>query len=670
MLTVPKLAINVRRRMEGTVGYTERLGQGLCGQIPGACYQAGKVRFWAVSERKGTCDLLLFREGEDTVGKQLPMRRIGNSSVFYAELSGKAAKLYETYLYKNEEGCFTDAYAKKVSGREAFGAFAGKVRAVLPRQEEKRTETGFVCPVFSKLIFYKLHVRGFTKHTSSGVKQKGTFAGLEEKIPYLQELGINAVLLMPVYEFDECMEISTSRGILSAKQLARYEERYGSEFVKAQRAYEQDYEEIKTVERVNYWGYTGKNFYFAPKASYAAEPAHADEELRHCIGALHEAGIAVFFEFFFDASAKQGMILDCLRYWTHAYGADGFRLIGEHIPLRLLLEDVYLSGVKFLVTEYDGGLRNAGGDFADRRVAVYNDSFRNVMRRFVKGDESMVGEFVSRLRSDVADFAQIQYIADQNGFSLYDLYAYDRKHNEANGEDNRDGEDYNYSWNCGAEGETAKKKINALRAKLRKNALCTVFLSQSVPLLFAGDEFAHTKKGNNNAYCQDNEVSWLNWRLNKERREGLSFVKELIAFRKSHSILCGARNLRESDWKGIGVPDISYHGVMLWQPDFAPYSRAVSVLLCGGYAVEKTEDDVYLLFNMLWEPLCFALPKGTGIDRATGNWNAVLDTSGECEIVCMEDGKKEALPADSPDWEDFCKVPARTVVVLRRSREV
>lgn len=653
------------------MGYTERLRQGLCGGMPGACYQAGKISFWAVSEGGGACELLLFRKGENTAGKRLPMRRIGNSSVFYAELSGKAAKPYETYLYKNEEGCFTDTYAKKLSGREVFGTFPGEVRAVLPQQDgEKGAEEGFVCPAFDGLIFYKLHVRGFTKHVSSGVKQKGTFAGLEEKIPYLQELGINAVLLMPVYEFEECMEISTVRGILSAKQLARYEERYGGEFVKAQRAYEQDYEEIKTVERVNYWGYTGKNFYFAPKASYAAEPAQADEELRHCIDALHKAGIAVFFEFFFDKEAKQGIILDCLRYWTYAYGADGFRLIGGHIPLRLLLEDAYLSGVKFLVTEYDGSLQNVNRDFADRRVAVYNDGFRNVMRRFVKGDESMVGEFLSRLRSDTAGFAQIQYIADQNGFSLYDLYAYDRKHNEANGEENKDGEDYNYSWNCGAEGETAKKKINALRAKLRKNALCTVFLSQSVPLLFAGDEFAHTKKGNNNAYCQDNEVSWLNWRLNKERREELSFVKQLIAFRRSHSILRGARVLRESDWKGIGVPDISYHGVMLWQPDFAPCSRAVSVLLCGGYAVGEPEDDVYLLFNMLWEPLFFALPKGTGINRTAGNWEAALDTSGECEIVCMEDGKQEAAPDGGPGREDFCKVPARSVVVLRRSREV
>lgn len=649
----------------------EEFRQGMFGRMPGAYYYAGKVRFWAVSEGKAACNLVLFQKGSDTAGKRLPMRRIGSGALFYAELSKKAAESYETYLYENENGCFGDPYAKRVCGREKFGVSSGEVRPALPQQEEAVPETAFVCPAFSSLVFYKLHVRGFTKHASSGVRQKGTFAGLMEKIPYLQELGINAVLLMPVYEFDECMEVSKSRGPLSAKQLAQYEERYGSGFVKAQQAYEQDYEEIRTVEKVNYWGYTGNNnFYFAPKAAYAADTADAAAELRRCVAALHEAGIAVFFEFFFRAGERQGLILDCLRYWTYAYGADGFRLIGERLPMRLLLEDFYLSGVKFLVTEYDGSIQKTCGDFADRRVAVYNDGFRNVMRRFVKGDENMVGEFLNRLRSDVPGFAQVQYIADQNGFSLHDLYAYDRKHNEANGEENKDGEDYNYSWNCGVEGETTKKKISMLRARLRKNALSTVFLSQSVPLLFAGDEFAHTKKGNNNAYCQDNEVSWLNWRFNKERREELAFVKELISFRKSHEVLCGARNLRGSDWKQIGLPDISYHGVMLWQPDFASCSRSVAVLFCGSYAKQEKEEDVYLLFNMLWEPLCFALPEKTGIYRKTGSWKVALDTSGDCEMARTEGGKQYAFTADSPAGELFCKVPARTVVVLTRGGEL
>ncbi|MBQ3027842.1 MAG: alpha-amylase, partial [Lachnospiraceae bacterium] len=333
--------------------------------------------------------------------------------------------------------------------------------------------------------------------------------------------------------------------------------------------------------------------------------------------------------------------------------------------LPLLLEDPYQSGTKFFVTDCPEG-RGIADSFEERRVATYHDGFRNVMRRFVKGDENVVGEFVGQLCGEKKGFAQIRYIADQNGFSLYDLYAYDRKHNEANGEDNKDGEDYNHSWNCGVEGVTAKKKINALRGRLRKNALCTVFLSQSVPMLFAGDEFGHTKEGNNNAYCQDNEISWLNWRLSKERKELLRFTKELIAFRKANGILCGGRELRGNDWKNIGMPDVSYHGVQLWQPDFAPYSRTVSVLLSGAYG-EREQEDLYLLFNMHWEDLQFALPTEFSTGKPENQWEKVLDTSEESELLGVNEGKEVVVTADTRT-EYFCKVPARTVVVLARKQ--
>ena len=650
------------------MGYTDGLWQEMIGGMSGAWCRAGNICFKTVAEGADTCTLLLFGKGKDVPERKLPMTRIGTGAVFYTEIPQKDVKAYETYLFATENGAFTDTYAGSVSGTEAFGVQDGEVRPILPGTKQAQglfggEDSGFTCPPFSDLLFYKLHVRGFTKHGSSGVKKKGTFAGLAEKIPYLKELGINAVLLMPVYEFDECMEVSKNCGCLSAKQLEQYTARYGEEFARVQRAYENGAEE-KTVDKVNYWGYASKNFYFAPKASYAADKRHAEEELCRLVAALHEAGIAVFYEFFFGAEVKKSLITDCLRYWTYRYGADGFRLVGENGALPLLLEDPYLSGVKFLVTnqpEYS----MCAASYKTRRVGVYNDGFRNVMRRFVKGDENVVGEFVGQFCGEQKEFAQIRYIADQNGFSLYDLYAYDRKHNEENGEDNKDGEDYNHSWNCGTEGETQKKKVNALRAQLRKNALSTVLLSQSVPMLFMGDEFGHTKQGNNNAYCQDNELSWLNWRLNKEKREQLSFVKELIAFRKENGVLCGGRALRGSDWKNVGMPDVSYHGVQLWQPDYAPYSRAVSILFGGAYG-KTGQPDLYLLFNMHWEQLMFALPmefRGSG-----ENWEKVLDTSGEGELLEVNEGKEIAITADEALTEYYCKVPARTVVVLMRKR--
>lgn len=647
---------------------TDGLWQGMFGGMSGVWKRTDLFYFQAVAEGAEKCTLLLFAKEKAEPEKRIQMTRIGNSAVFYAEVPETEVKSCETYLFERENGSFPDSYARSVRGRETFGKLEQEVRPGLPELLET-TPSDFICPPFSKLIFYKLHVRSFTKHASSGVKRKGTFAGVVEKIPYLKELGINAVLLMPVYEFDECMEVTKSIGNLSAKQLAQYEERYGSEFVRVQQSYEKAGNEKKTVERINLWGYTEKNFYFAPKSAFASDKAHADRELRYMVDALHKAGIAVFFEFFFGKDTTQGLVVDCLRYWTYRYGADGFHLLGNTAALPLLTEDPYLAGIKLLVTEYHGGYGEKEGVFDRRRVAVYNDGFRNVVRRFVKGDENMVGEFVQRLRSDVPEYAQIHYAADQNGFSLYDLYAYDRKHNEENGEENKDGEDYNYSWNCGTEGETAKKKINVLRTRLRKNALSMVVLSQSVPLLFAGDEFGHTKKGNNNAYCQDNEISWLNWHWNKERKEQVEFVKKLIGFRKEHGILSGGRSFRECDWKGVGMPDISCHGVMLWQPDYAPYSRAIAVLLCGEYGQKAPEEDLYLIFNMHWEELSFALPESMGASGKVPVWEMALDTSGACELVSVNPGKQIAVTAGESMKEYYCRVPERTVVVLKRRKK-
>ncbi len=654
------------------MGYTDGLWQGMFGSMSGVWCRADKICFKTVAEGAKSCTLLLFAKGNDTPKKEIMLNRIGNSAVFYAEVSQMEIKGCETYLFATEHGRFTDIYARGISGKDTFGKLDEEVLPVIPAPQDAEAGwtdrvNGFVCPAFSDMIFYKLHVRGFTKHAASGVKKKGTFAGLMEKIPYLKELGINAVLLMPVYEFEECMEVSKGYGCLSAKQLAQYEARYGDEFVKVQQSYENGKAE-QSVDRVNYWGYTSKNFYFAPKASYAADKKHPGAELRQLADALHDAGIAVFYEFFFDDTVKKSLITDCLRFWTYAYGADGFRLIGGNAALPLLLEDPYLAGVKFLVPDDSTMGAMAVESFEDRRVGLYNDGFRNVMRRFVKGDENMVGEFVGCLCGERKDAAQIQYIADQNGFSLQDLYAYDRKHNEENGEDNKDGEDYNHSWNCGVEGETQKKKINALRARLRKNALGTVLLSQSVPMIFAGDEFGHSKQGNNNAYCQDNEISWLNWRLTKEKKELLSFTKELIAFRKANGVLCGGRVLRGSDWKNIGIPDVSYHGVQLWQPDYAPYSRAVSVLFSGAYG-EPKQADLYLLFNMHWEELQFALPTEFKEGKVVCAWETVLDTSGESALIEVNEGKQIAVTADEALTEYYCKVPARTMVVLARKQK-
>ena len=325
----------------------------------------------------------------------------------------------------------------------------------------------------------------------------------------------------------------------------------------------------------------------------------------------------------FAAETNQNTIMDCLRFWAREYSIDGFRINAELAPMSLLLEDPFLSSVRFLVTNYHEGSLKEGAFGA--RVAEYNDGFQNSMRRYIKGDESMIGEYFHHMTRNGERLAKINYAADHNGFSLYDVYAYDRKHNEANGENNRDGAEYNYSWNCGEEGETKKKKIIQLRNILRKNMLAAVLLAQGTPLLMAGDEFGHTKLGNNNSYCQDNEISWLNWKMTAEKKKQLTFVQELIAFRKEHKVLHNSRVLSGMDYLSVGMPDKSYHGIQQWNPDYAPYSRAAGILLSGAYVrneKRKPDQDMYLISNMHWESLEFGLP----ILKKNAKWKLVFST--------------------------------------------
>lgn len=588
----------------------------------------GRLMFAVAADGVKECKVLLFRCGQKEAAEVVSMCRYGESSVFTLEL--KRNKEYYAYLYEADGVTFVDPYAQALIGREQFGERNGKTLALLPEERPfvySPVEGG--TKPFSDLIFYKLHVRGFTMHESSGVKKKGTFAGLREKIPYLKKLGINALLLMPIYDFSECEEEVSGRELL---QMTDYIKKYGPEFAKTQQALEAQ-EKEKKQGKVNYWGYAKQNYYFAPKAAFAAEPVHVREEFAACVEALHKAGIAVFLEFIFTPETKQALMIDCLRFWVREYGVDGFRINSELVPMSLLLEDPFLSSTRFLVTSCQDNRLKAGPNGA--RVAEYNDGFQNSMRRYIKGDECMVGEFFQYMTRSGDTVAKINYVADHNGFSLYDVYAYDRKHNEENGENNRDGAEYNYSWNCGEEGETNKKKLQQLRATMRKNLLATVLLAQGTPLLMAGDEFCHTKFGNNNSYCQDNEVSWLNWKMTVEKKKQLAFVKELIAFRKEHKVLHNNRMLSGMDYLSVGMPDKSYHGVQQWNPDYAPYSRAAGILLSGAYVrthQRKPDNDMYLIANMHWESLEFGLP----ILKNGAVWKQIFST----EAVATEQTKK------------------------------
>ena len=408
----------------------------------------------AVSEGK-PCSLLLYRKGETLPCQEYPMEDM-LGEVRYLALKDLDQDCVE-YNYRVDEKIFVDPRAKALAGRESWGEERDvqkhQVRGMLIRDDYDWGNDQPLEIPDHQVVACSLHVRGFTKDPYSHVKNKGTFEGVVEKLPYLADLGINQIQCMPVYEFEEC---------------GRY---------------------------CNYWGY-GPAYWFAPKSAYSAD-GNGARSLRDLVRACHQRGIEVVLEMPFSEETPGFLVEECLRYYRMEYHVDGFVLNPLTAPLESVRQDPVLKKTKIL---------------------RHDTEFMNSMRRFLKGDEGMVGGVIYWLRHISKD-GVYNTITGHTGFTLNDLVSYDGKHNESNGENNADGPDYNYSWNCGAEGPTKKKEVLQLRERQMKNALFLLFTAQGTPCLLAGDEFANSQKGNNNVYCQDNPTGWLNWRkLEKEEK--------------------------------------------------------------------------------------------------------------------------------------------------------
>lgn len=484
------------------------------------------------------------------------------------------------YVYQVEEKIVADPYAYLLYGREEYGNISRESKLLMgfpeegyPWKDEKRP-----CLPLSQLLIYKLHVRGFTMHSSSGVEHPGTFSGLTEKIGYLKELGINSVLLMPAYEYNE--------------KIAAWG--------------------IGGKEKINYWGYSEDNLYFAPKASYALRPHKAMKEFKDMVQAFHNNGMEVLMEMNFVPGTNLVLIQECLRHWALHYHMDGFRLIGEGQATALAAEDPLLGKVKLLADSFTGK-----DSFEAYKLPVYknlceyNQNFSVNVKRFIRSEEGQVEEFSRRFIKNPDQWGVVNYITNHDGFTLKDLVSYDLKHNEANGEKNQDGMEYNYSWNCGKEGVTKSQKIISLRKKQMRNALTLLFLSQGTPLLLAGDEFGNSQEGNNNAYCQDNEISWLDWEALNKAADTFITVKKLIQIRKEHPVFHMEQQLRCTDYFSCGFPDVSFHGLTPWVPDYKSYSRLLGIHLAGHYVKRNRQDNdncFYIALNFHWEKQNFKLP--------------------------------------------------------------
>lgn len=563
------------------------------------------------------CSLLLYEKGSDHIAAEIcfpDMFKTGD--IMHVCIRGIDYECYN-YDYCIAGNVFHDPYARRISGCEVWGKRVAQSAFYFETYDWEEDQT--IRRDYHENIMYLIHVRGFTKHATSEVQKKGTFAGITEKIPYLLELGINQIELMPAYDFEE---------IIQSK-------------------------ESKTEPRVNYWGYA-EGFFFSPKASYSGDD-NPQKSMKDLVKELHKNGIEIILQFYFPEKVLQSYIIECIRYWISEYHIDGIHLKGSQLPIQLITTDPFLKKTKILYENLPLEYIYEQEDVPSyKNLAEYNDGFMNTMRKYLKSDDDMLEAFVRVSVFNPEKAAIINYITNYAGFTLMDLVSFDQKRNLSNGENNRDGTDYNYSWNCGTEGSTRKKAVLLLRRRQIRNALIFLFLSQGVPLLLSGDEFGNSQNGNNNPYCQDNDVTWLNWSLKKDNTDIFEFVKTLIKLRKEHPIFHPADQLRVLDYLSCGYPDVSYHGEMAWFPKFENYNRHIGIMYCGQYAKKisgEKDDFFYIAYNMHWEIHRFALPK---LPKKM-QWYPLISTK--------QNGDQEDIHTALED-QSCLIVPARTIIVI------
>lgn len=567
----------------------------------GARRENGGICFSFVSVT-ADCGIVLYDALTGEERQRIPFSEADREGEIYCRLVENIRSEQVLYQFYQADRLVPDEHGRVFPGRLPYGKESSgeDLRAgFLPECYDWENDR---CPALSydRTIMYCMHVRGFTRHASSKVMNRGTFAGIREKLPYLKEIGITTLELQPAYEF---LELEKAEALPQGAPC------------------------IQPENRVNYWGYK-RGYYYAPKQAYAASE-DAATEFRDLVKELHRNGMELIMQFYFPGQVDRNDISDILRFWTLEYHVDGFHLLGTDLPVELLASDPLLADKKFM---YYGINADAVYD-RDRmpqypHLAEYNDSFLYDMRRFLKGDENMMNSVLKDMRYIPAKAGVVHYLTNYYGFTLADLVSYDRKHNEGNGEENRDGNDYNCSWNCGEEGTAKSRRVRQLRVRQMKNAICLLLLSQGTPLIFMGDEFGNSQKGNNNPWCQDNAVGWLDWGKLEKNRELLEFWKQLAAFRQAHPILHPAREFRLMDYLSCDYPDLSYHGESAWRPQTEYHSRSIGMMLCGRYArtVEGQEDAfLYIAINMHWEGHSLALPRLPKNMR----WELVMTTSGD-----------------------------------------
>lgn len=585
--------------------------------------------------RSASCGIMLYDRDTGRLLKKISFTEMDRTGYVYCRTVENIDRKTITYLFYEEDRLVPDERAKVFPQKAVYGRERSilDLKAGFDTVEFDWGEDCFPRIPYSQMIAYCLHVRGFTRHTSSGVRDRGTFSGIREKIPYLKEIGVTTLELQPAYEFMEAalkeeeqkLPLMTPFGIV----------------------------EKSSAGRLNYWGYK-RGYYYAPKAAYAAAK-DAPGEFRELVRALHEERMELVMQFYFPNEVNRNEIAPILHYWVKAYHVDGFHLMGENLPVDLLASDDLLADTKLWYYHFDTEqIYGKSEQPLFPHLGEYNDTWYYEMRRFLKGDGNMLGSVLYHMRHIPGKSGYIHYLTNYSGFTLADMVSYDYKHNENNGEDNRDGNDYNASWNCGEEGTSRRQSVKKLRIKQMKNAMCLLLLSQSTPLIFMGDEFANSQKGNNNPYCQDNAVTWLNWKDAAKNVEILEYWKMLAAFRRKNPILHPDRELRLMDYLACGYPDLSYHGKYAWQPQMERDNRYAGIMLCGKYAKSdrgSADTFLYIAMNMHWENHKLALPR---LPKGM-KWEAAFSTENGMGT------KTESQEEENAEWQRT--VPPRSIQV-------
>lgn len=573
--------------------------------------------------------LLLYRKNSKKPFAKLPFlesSRVGNI------LSLKILNFnVEDYTYnfmaggEGRETVIQDPYARVIYGREKFGVRKKRLASDKKASADSQIHCGYVklqeAPVnrnpisYHDMIAYGVHVRGFSKKmigTDILPAERGTFRALMKSVPYFQDLGVNYISLMPCYEFEEVLEEQDMPG------------RNGACF----------------EPKINYWGY-GVGNYFALKAAYGASEDVCGE-FYAMVKAFHEAGMEVGMELFFTDSVTPKFMEEVISFWVKHYGIDGFRIYCSEVGQKHLATVPFLGRTKLIFSSWEAPLCNIGmlrGERNWKQIGIANSVFLYKLRSFLKGDYRTTESAFYAMTGNREGEAVINYMANHDGFTLYDSLSYDYKHNEANGEDNKDGSFENFSWNCGAEGATRKRGIQNLRMKMLQNAFVLLLLSQGTPMIYGGDEFGNSQEGNNNAWCQDNEIGWLNWKTPKCYAGLYPFVKKLIAFRKEHPVFHREKPLRMLDTLSCGYPDVSCHGSQPWRMDFDNDRHGLGLLYCGNY-VNQPGEALYVVYNMYWEEQEFYLPR----PEKDMEWHLVLDTQllgTEAFVEAVEPSEKQ-----------------------------